>query len=108
MCLDPAAANCSIVGAFWLLHILLDLGRGEWFGIYVRQAHTPKIPIKFVNQSYTELNVKKSTLHASYLRICISVYRILICRTMYILHNRSFWVETDHNILSMIGLLMST
>ncbi len=83
-------------------------GEGEWFGIYVRQAHTPKIPIKFDNQSYTELNIKKSTLHASYLHICISVYHIFICKTMYIIQYRSFWVETDHNIMSMIGLLIST
>jgi hypothetical protein len=72
---------------------------GEWFGIYVRQAHTPKIPIKFDNQSYTELNIKKSMLHASYLHICILVYHIFICRAMYIIHKRSFWVEADHNIL---------
>ncbi len=39
-------------------------GEGEWFGIYVRQAHIPKVPIKFGNQSYKESNIKKSTLHA--------------------------------------------
>jgi hypothetical protein len=83
-------------------------GEGEWFGIYVRQTHIPKIPVKFDNQSYTKLNNKKSTLYASYLHICILVYRIFICRTMYILHDRSFWVETDHNTLSIIGLLIST
>jgi hypothetical protein len=59
-------------------------GEGEWFGIYVRQAHIPKIPIKFGNQSYTELNIKKSTLLASYLHICIFVYRIFICTAMYV------------------------
>ncbi len=76
-------------------------GTGEWFGIYVRQGHILKIPIKFGNQSYTELNIKKSTLHASYVHICILVYRILI----YIIHNRSFlgWDRLWHTVYDRVS-----
>ena len=40
-------------------------GEGEWFDIYVRQAHSQEIPVKFDNMSYTEMNIKKSMLYAS-------------------------------------------
>jgi hypothetical protein len=48
-----------------LAYILLVFGEGEWFDIYVRQAHIPRIPVKFDNMSYTEMNIKKSMLYAS-------------------------------------------
>jgi hypothetical protein len=69
----PSCSNTVLLLEHFGLYTT-GVGEGEWFGIYARQAHIPKIPIKFDNHTYTELNIKKinvTCLIFSYLHIGI-------------------------------------